>query len=50
MPTLTWHPDALDDIARLYDFLVSASPSAAQRAADIIREAADQIAENPGTS
>jgi len=21
MPTLKWHPDALDDVARLYDFL-----------------------------
>lgn len=48
MPTLTWHPDALDDIARLYDFLAPSSPAAAQRAAGVILEASDKIAANPG--
>ena len=48
MPALIWHPDALDDIARLYDFLAPASPSAARRAALVILEAADKIADNPG--
>ncbi|MGA9991601.1 MAG: type II toxin-antitoxin system RelE/ParE family toxin [Thiobacillaceae bacterium] len=48
MPTLIWHPDALDDVARLYDFLAPASPSAAQRAASAIKDAADRIADNPG--
>jgi plasmid stabilization system protein ParE len=48
MPTLIWHPDALDDIARLYDFLAPSSPSSARRAAEVILAAADQIAENPG--
>ncbi len=48
MPSLIWHPDALDDIARLYDFLAPSSSSAAQRAALVILEAADKIACNPG--
>jgi toxin ParE1/3/4 len=48
MPALVWHPDALDDIARLYDFLAPQSPSAAQRAASIILAAADKIAATPG--
>jgi plasmid stabilization system protein ParE len=26
MSTLSWHPDALDDVARLYDFLAVNSP------------------------
>lgn len=47
MPALNWHPDALDDIARLYDFLASVSPSAAQHAARVIKTAADRIADNP---
>ncbi|CAB3775195.1 type II toxin-antitoxin system RelE/ParE family toxin [Paraburkholderia humisilvae] len=42
------HPDALDDVARLYDFLFPHSPEAAQRAASVILDAADLIAENPG--
>ncbi|WP_063889442.1 MULTISPECIES: type II toxin-antitoxin system RelE/ParE family toxin [Burkholderia] len=48
MPALIWHPDALEDVARLYDFLVMNSPAAARRAAQIIVDAADLIAENPG--
>lgn len=47
MPSLIWHPDALDDVARLYDFLAPTSLSAAQRAASVISDAADQIAKNP---
>jgi plasmid stabilization system protein ParE len=47
MPTLKWHPDALDDVARLYDFLAVNSPVAARHAASVIREAADRVAENP---
>ena len=48
MPALIWHPDALDDIAGLYDFLALVSPSAVRRAALVIGEAADKIAFNPG--
>ncbi|WP_063533137.1 type II toxin-antitoxin system RelE/ParE family toxin [Burkholderia sp. MSMB1589WGS] len=48
MSTLIWHPDALEDVARLYDFLATNSPAAARRAAQIIVDAADLIAENPG--
>lgn len=47
MPALVWHPDALDDIARLYDFLNAINPTVAQRAARLIREAADKIADHP---
>lgn len=47
MSTLIWHPDALDDIARLYDFLAPFSPAAARQAACVIQKAANEIAENP---
>lgn len=47
MPALIWHPDAIDDVARLYDFLAPISLSAAKRSASVILEAADQIADNP---
>jgi plasmid stabilization system protein ParE len=47
MPALNWHPDALLDIARLYDFLAASSPAAAQRASTVILAAADKIAINP---
>ncbi|WP_287193686.1 type II toxin-antitoxin system RelE/ParE family toxin [Paraburkholderia sp.] len=47
MPALIWHPDALDDVARLYDFLAPNSPVAARHAASVILEAADRVAENP---
>lgn len=47
MPTLIWHPDALDDVARLYDFLAPVNPAAARRAALVIRDAANLIADNP---
>ncbi|ATF34068.1 type II toxin-antitoxin system RelE/ParE family toxin [Burkholderia thailandensis] len=45
---MIWHPDALEDVARLYDFLLTNSPAAARRAAQIIVDAANLIAENPG--
>ncbi len=48
MSALKWHPDALGDIERLYDFLAPASPAAARRAALVIIEAADKIAAIPG--
>lgn len=48
MTSLIWHPDALDDVARLYDFLAPSSPTAARRAALIIQEAANSIADHPG--
>lgn len=47
MPGLVWHPDAIDDVGRLYDFLAAHSPLVARRAASVIAEAANQIAENP---
>ena len=47
MSALIWHPDALDDVARLYDFLAETSPAAAARAAAVILAAADEIADHP---
>jgi toxin ParE1/3/4 len=47
MSALIWHPDALDDVVRLYEFLTPQSPEAPQRAASVILKAADLIAENP---
>ncbi|HJV03044.1 MAG TPA: type II toxin-antitoxin system RelE/ParE family toxin [Burkholderiaceae bacterium] len=47
MPTLTWHPAALGDVARLYDFLASNNPSAARRGVKAIRSAANQLLNNP---
>ncbi len=47
MPTLIWHPDALDDVARLYDFLAPTNSATARRAATVIFQAADLIGENP---
>jgi toxin ParE1/3/4 len=48
MPEVIWHQDALADIGRLYDFLAPMSPAAATRAAAVILEAGDRIAEHPG--
>jgi plasmid stabilization system protein ParE len=47
VPTLVWHPDAVDDFARLHDFLAEANPTAAQRAAKVIKEASIKIMANP---
>jgi plasmid stabilization system protein ParE len=47
MSLLIWHPDALDDIARLYDFLAPVSPAAARQSAVVIKKAANEIAANP---
>ena len=48
MPKLIWHPDALGDIARLYDFLALTSPVAAERAAMCILQGAEKIVQNSG--
>jgi plasmid stabilization system protein ParE len=39
--------DALDDVARRYDFLALVGPSAVQHAACVIKAATDMIADNP---
>jgi plasmid stabilization system protein ParE len=43
----SWHPDALNDVARLYDFLAATSPAAAQRSASVILDPADRIEATP---
>ncbi|WP_296001966.1 type II toxin-antitoxin system RelE/ParE family toxin [Rugamonas sp.] len=47
MPALIWHPDALEDVGRLHDFLAQRSPSAARRGARAIVAAANKIAAHP---
>ncbi len=47
MSALIWHPDALADIARLYDFLATTNPDAARRCARTLIEAADRINRQP---
>lgn len=47
MPALSWHPDALADVGRLYDFLAPNSPSAARRGVNAIRNAANRLLKDP---
>ena len=47
MPTLKWLPEALADVERLHRFLAQVSPSAAQRAAGTILDAANRHAVHP---
>jgi plasmid stabilization system protein ParE len=47
VPALSWHPDALADVERLYRFLAQASPQSAARAVTTIRKAAQLMAQNP---
>ena len=47
MSKIVWLPEALDDARRLFDFLREKNPSAAARAAQAIRQGADQLADFP---
>ncbi|MGH8592414.1 MAG: type II toxin-antitoxin system RelE/ParE family toxin [Gammaproteobacteria bacterium] len=40
MPTVAWLPEALEDVARLYDFLADKNPQAAANAIRCIQAAA----------
>ena len=44
---IVWLPGAAKDVARLRDFIQKKNPSAAQRAASRIKEAAQMLMENP---
>ncbi|MTV38976.1 type II toxin-antitoxin system RelE/ParE family toxin [Duganella radicis] len=44
---MTWHPDALADVARLHQFLSQSSPAAARRGAAAIIKAANKIIRTP---
>ena len=45
--TVRWLEPALDDIRRLYDFLLEKDPTAAGRAARAIRAGADRLLDSP---
>ena len=45
--TNLWLPAAIDDIQRLFDYLVPLDAGAAQRAVQVILEGADQLFEAP---
>jgi plasmid stabilization system protein ParE len=48
MPSaIVWLPSAAKDLARLREFIKNKNPSAAQRAASRIKEAAQILKENP---
>jgi len=44
---MKWLPEALEDLERLHQYLVTVSPEAAQRAAKAILDGADQLEANP---
>ncbi len=45
--TVRWLEPALDDVRRLYDFLLDRDPAAAGRAARAIRAGADRLLDSP---
>ena len=47
MPKVVWLPEALQDVARLYEFLAEKSPEAACKAADRIGYVARQLEHFP---
>jgi plasmid stabilization system protein ParE len=47
MPQIKWSQPALQDIARLYDFLAPKSPDAARRAVATIRQGVKTLAKHP---
>lgn len=47
MPSLIWSPGALADVQRLYRFLAEKNPEAAQRAAQVIRDGMQIVADHP---
>jgi plasmid stabilization system protein ParE len=47
MPRLKWSQPALQDVARLYDFLAPKSKNAAQRAVKTIRQGVKTLGKHP---
>ena len=47
MPRLIWSPEALADVQRLYRFLAEKNPEAARRAASVIRNGMQIVADHP---
>lgn len=47
MPPLIWHPEALEDLETIIDFIEARNPAAARRIGDAIRSTADQLPAHP---
>ena len=47
MPKVIWTPHALADMERLFSFLTLKNPSAANKAASLIRKAGDELETTP---
>jgi len=47
MLPLLWHPEALEDLRTIIDFIEARNPAAARRIGDAIRSTADQLPAHP---
>jgi toxin ParE1/3/4 len=47
MLPLIWHPEALEDLETIIDFIEARNPAAARRIGDAIRSTADQLPAHP---
>ncbi len=47
MLPLIWHPEALEDLETIIDFIEARNPAAAWRIGDAIRNTADQLPAHP---
>lgn len=48
MPSLIWSPEALADVQRLYRSLAEKNPDVGRRAAQVIRDGMQIVADQPG--
>lgn len=47
MVSLIWHPEALEDLEAIVDFIELRNPIAAQRIGDAIRSTAERLPDHP---
>ncbi|WP_173426212.1 type II toxin-antitoxin system RelE/ParE family toxin [Sphingomonas hengshuiensis] len=47
MLPLLWHPEALEDLEHIVDFIEARNPRAAQRLSALIRDTADRLPDHP---
>jgi len=47
MLSLLWHPEALEDLRTIIDFIETRNPATVRRIGDAIRSAADQLPAHP---
>lgn len=47
MLALIWHPEALEDLEAIVDFIEARNPLAAQRIGDAIRRTAEHLPDHP---